>query len=638
MNTTPFWKKINQTVSGYSQNVTQDIVSEILKLSKKELVEGFLNYKPYSKKGYDEWIAVANVSNFMKEFVHELSQDINLDTSTAYPVMCNYLMFEYYGKIKEFWQITRIGTTINLKESIWNFYTAERMFHLKTLRHIFEFVNKNYEFAQQYEEFLASINIEELQNNLIKQFECLINEITPKNSDEKNKHFENWLCRNCREQTEIAMILILTVRYHSFNITQLTQICKLFVQNNFGTQAPYFEITQFLNKRDLQELMDKDLTEFWKKPATLELDKSLLNLHLNRGHTIIMFGWLILKYKSVRLEYDGERILELLKKRPFTLLHSIVSNDIFKNCTVGEVVLKAAHRMLDELCLMYNDRKMLYEEEGLVSVASEFLKQPDLAEICLKTRNGLDSVLEIAIESFPYDFFSFTAISQTLLGQKFQYKNTIHLLNNIPSFLSDMTWTIPKEEISVLRKSQRAFPNSDLIVFPPNTTVSGLTQRIFDEELVKKVIAGYNVVIQGIKHCVDMDLEVIGLQRCIEKLNKILIHLDGPLLHFELVKLYFDLHNAMVICRQNSFFDFCPEIVWKIFFPKLKPEYVSADVTKLLFNQYIFEDTIFMKLFQQEESKEDHTLMLTYIEILHNIMRYGPTKMKIKSLESLYSV
>lgn len=227
------------------------------------------------------------------------------------------------------------------------------------------------------------------------------------------------------------------------------------------------------------------------------------------------------------------------------------------------------------------------------------------------------------------------------------------MLNNIPSFLSDMTWTIPKEEISILRKSQPAFSDSDLIVFPPNTTVksygifgknlvqykgsysyflyleylvnllinNGLSQRKFDEDLVKKVISGYGIVIQGIKYCSDMDLKVVGLERIIKKINKILVHLDGPLLHFELVKLYFDVQNAMMLYRKSSFFDFCPEIVWKIFFPKLKSEYVGEEVKKILFNQYIFEDTIFMKLFQEEEFKEDHTLLLTYIKILHNIMK-----------------
>ncbi|XP_044256755.1 nucleoporin Nup188 [Tribolium madens] len=668
MCSTPFWRKIHQTISGHSQNITEDIVTEILKLSKTELLEGLLSYRPYTKKGYHDWVAISDVSICMKEFVHDISQVLNLDTSTAYPVMCNYLMFEYYGKIKEFWQITRMGSTIHLKESIWNFYTAERMFLLKTWRHIFECVDKDYEFAEQYKDFLKTIKIEELQNNLITQFEELLNEVTSNTFDERNPYNENWLCRNIREQIEILLILILTATHKPLDTPKLSHLIKLFTQNNFGTQPAFFDIRKYAKAQDLDQLMyaeigcyfsilenywDIEIADFWNQDSTSELDKSLLNLHLNPGHIIIMLAWLTLKFKSLNRDEDAEKILELFKRQPFILWHKILSDSMFKDCTVGEVVLRATHKMLDELCLMFDDRKILYEDGGVIKILAEFLKQPDLAEICLQTRNGLDCMMEIAIESFPHDFYSFTTIAQSLLGLRDQYKQTMHLLNNFPSFLSEMTWTIPKEEISVLRKNQPAFPDSDLIVFPPKTVVrsyrifgknliqykgkysyffhleylvtllinNGLCYRKFDEVLVKKIIAGYGVVIQAIRYCVDMDLRTIGLERIILKLNKLLVHLDGPLLNFELVKLYFDLQNALMLYRQSSFFKICPEIVWKIFFPKLKPEYLTQNVKNLLLNQYVFEDRIFMQLFQKEEFKEDHTLLLTYIRILSNIIK-----------------
>ncbi|XP_063929352.1 nucleoporin Nup188 [Zophobas morio] len=667
MSTTPFWKKIHQTVSGYSNNITEDIVAEILKLSKNELLEGLLTYKSYTRQGYDDWIANSNVSSYMKEFVHDLSQDLNLDTNLAYMIMCNYLMFEYYGKIKEFWQITRIGTTIHLKESIWNFYTAERMFLLKTWRHVFEFVNKDYEFAQQYQEFVRGIKMEELQNNLIKQFEIVIGEFSSKHLDDKSPHLENWLCRNIREQCEILSIIILTIEQKKLTVAQLTQLVMLFVQNNFSTTPPVYELRQYLSKRDLEELMfteigcyfvilenywDKDLTDFWKNSTTKELDDCLTGLHFKPAHTIIMLTWLVLKFKSLHDDQDSQSIVEVMTMQPFVLLRSLVSSNVFKNCSVGDVVLTAVHKMLDEFCLMYDDRKAFYEENGVIGILGEILKVSKLADLCLKTRNGLDTLVEIAIEAFPFDFFSFTTIAHSLLGQHSQYKQTVHLLNNVPSFLSEMTWTIAKDEISILRKSQPAFTDSDLIIFQPNTIVRsygifgqtlvqyrasysyflyleylvnclltvGVAQRKFDEELVRKVIAGYGVVVQGVMCCIDMDLKIVGLERVIQKLDKMLLHLDGPLLHINLVKLYFDVQNAMMLYRQSTFFEICPEIVWKIFFPKLRVECI-VDVKKLLFNQYIFEDTIFMKLFQEEEFKEDHTLLLTYIKILHNIIK-----------------
>lgn len=78
--------------------------------------------------------------------------------------------------------------------------------------------------------------------------------------------------------------------------------------------------------------------------------------------------------------------------------------------------------MLDELCLMFIEKKILYEDEGIAQILAEFLNQSDLADICLQTREGLDAIMEIAIQTFPYDFFSFTAITKSLLAQKNQYE------------------------------------------------------------------------------------------------------------------------------------------------------------------------------------------------------------------------
>lgn len=164
-------------------------------------------------------------------------------------------MFEYYGKIKEFWQITRSGTTANLKESIWVFYTSERMFLLKTWRHIFEFVNKNDEFSEQYKDFLKTTKIDELQDHLINQYETLLDEITLKRFEENSVYLDNWLCRNMREQTEILLIIVLTISHKNFDIAKLSQLIKLLAQSNFGTQPVLYEMKEHTKPEDLEDLM-----------------------------------------------------------------------------------------------------------------------------------------------------------------------------------------------------------------------------------------------------------------------------------------------------------------------------------------------------------------------------------------------
>lgn len=79
-------------------------------------------------------------------------------------------------------------------------------------------------------------------------------------------------------------------------------------------------------------------------------------------------------------------------------------------------MLRATHKFLDELCLRYDDRKGLFQQEAIIQIAQLILTQPDLAEICLQTRNGFDNIVALSFETFPYDFLSLTTIAHSLLA------------------------------------------------------------------------------------------------------------------------------------------------------------------------------------------------------------------------------
>ncbi|KAJ8953290.1 hypothetical protein NQ318_015872 [Aromia moschata] len=115
----------------------------------------------------------------MCNFIHALSKELNLDVNVGWTVICNFLMFEYFGKVDELKSIIRYDTNVKcLIENIWYFYSGDWMFLLKTLRHIFENVtNKEHVFYEQFNNFLKSIDTSLLWNNLVQMFDNLINEI-----------------------------------------------------------------------------------------------------------------------------------------------------------------------------------------------------------------------------------------------------------------------------------------------------------------------------------------------------------------------------------------------------------------------------------------------------------------------------
>lgn len=178
----------------------------------------------------------------------------------TYAVLCNYLMFEYYGKIKEFKKITKTGTTAILKEGIWSFYVAERMFLLKTWRHILEYMtDAGYEFSQQYKQFLTPAKVADLQKGLIEQLEYLINEICD-TYYKKNTCKDMWLMRINREQIEILQILMLTSDQSAFTTKQFTTILRLFLKNYFINQPAFVECAKNSMERDVDELLQAQIS------------------------------------------------------------------------------------------------------------------------------------------------------------------------------------------------------------------------------------------------------------------------------------------------------------------------------------------------------------------------------------------
>lgn len=150
--------------------------------------------------------------------------------------MCNFLMFEYFGKIDELKSIIRYDTNVRcLIDNVWYFYTADRMFLLKSLRHIFENIpNKQYKFYKQFDDFLKSVDIKVLWKNLMKTLDDLINEIDKDKAQMVSSEvLKNWINRNNREQVEVVTLLIHVIQYFTVDGSELEDILVLFLKHGF---------------------------------------------------------------------------------------------------------------------------------------------------------------------------------------------------------------------------------------------------------------------------------------------------------------------------------------------------------------------------------------------------------------------
>lgn len=168
-------------------------------------------------------------------------------------------MYEYYGKVDELKTLIKFDSKIEyLTENIWYFYSADRMFLLKTLRHILESLeNQNQICKTKIESFATNINASVLWKNLVKVFSNLIHEISKeKASNVPAKLLAEWIHRNNREQIEVVLLLMHTMNLPNFKLTgsELEEVFVMFIKHGFTGLPFYTESLTVSRKQDLDEI------------------------------------------------------------------------------------------------------------------------------------------------------------------------------------------------------------------------------------------------------------------------------------------------------------------------------------------------------------------------------------------------
>lgn len=172
-------------------------------------------------------------------------------------------MFEYYGKVDELKSIIRYDTDVRyFVDSIWYFYSADRMFLLKTLKFIFEFASNNstHMFRENFKTFINSLDLCSLWRNLLKVLGTLFNEVErDKAQSLPETTLRRWINRNHREQIEVVVLLLHTIQYCKLNGKELEETLKLFIRHGFTRHPIYLAGSPIARSNDLVEIKNSQI-------------------------------------------------------------------------------------------------------------------------------------------------------------------------------------------------------------------------------------------------------------------------------------------------------------------------------------------------------------------------------------------
>lgn len=226
------------------------------------------------------------------------------------------------------------------------------------------------------------------------------------------------------------------------------------------------------------------------------------------------------------------------------------------------------------------------------------------------------------------------------------------LLNNIPGFLSEIPWSDHRNSFYIGHQ-QRLFADTDLFVIPAGSLVERfsyqgmeLTRFVYQfsfftlmeqftksltnnryqmksewycyENVSNMVQVSYKFIIEILKKYEGDFKSDISMKRLIQHLQIISMQIpETSDKQYDYFKIYFDLMYTMIKCKIVDFSEAFPPLIKKKIFPQ---SLNYSKVNKQMFFSQVHNSSILLRNLKIEESKSDHSLLLMYLRLIHDMI------------------
>ncbi|KAF2883802.1 hypothetical protein ILUMI_22388 [Ignelater luminosus] len=493
MDSEPHWKRVWRAVSGTSKAGTPAVVDATLDVLKEHLLKGLTVYPSYAEVSLNKCVESYSLNDAMKEFMRSLSIALDLDSCRAWFILNNFLTYEDFGKTEDVNDYVKDETSKkDFINKIWQFYTMERTYLLKILSVILEnHKNISHPLHSAYSKFIDFVTYKELRESLFKQYSLLMNELILRKSNHMIS-LSNSVDRNSVEMVHILLLILTIMEIEKFTVADFLEIFKLIKQHSFTSTPECQEIIKHTNPVFLQHIRDCENTifiaafaNFWNNQDAWyshidEIDKMIKEIIHSTEASVMLITWAALLStlptelaKMIYDRYSHAYVTRALQDFVFKDLCKIIRNPIFQKCFPGMVAKTAVFTLFDILCISFNEENV-FVHDGSTDLLAELLREHKFAVLSLSESEGAKAFYLLVMRSFPYNFWAFTIITQSLISLKRDTKRIFNELLQLNSY-TEVYLTAEQRGLhlsnNMLTRAYRPF-NNDLIVFPAGTTAS----------------------------------------------------------------------------------------------------------------------------------------------------------------------
>ncbi|CAH1255988.1 unnamed protein product [Diabrotica balteata] len=675
------WMRVYPIIGPKEQHVSEYVVREVMDICKQNITDVLQIYKPYTRESFIHWKDTYSCKEIVSDdemcsFIHTLSRRMNLSSNQTWDTICNFLVYEYHGKRDELKNIIRFNSKLDiLIERIWDFYSLERLFLVKTLRHILENAdNKSDRHHKKFQAFINAVDMSKLWKMSVESFQEVTKEISKQSSHLVTEDLlKEWIHRNNREQVEMAFILINMLPHYKPVSGDIEKVLSICIRHFFGRAPLYPGALKISRKDDLVEIKNSEIVlvlalfqKVWKIPELLKkfepaLEEMLDFLKRPGNDDIVFYTWSLFKLTS-RENTDNEKrgifvdIEVVLKKGLFKSLYKVMKHNMFQGTKAETIMADAVNFLLTQSTDIYSDYQTIYEQEGIPEILSLIvqIKGADSVEI-------FEPIYAAAVECFPYMYEPFLELSKSVLSIPEKCASIVALLKHLPTFLSENVWK-RHEDISTLNEELPLFTDSKLFMIPFGTIIQrfrcrdidlvqikypfsffllleqyikslhssrfGLTPPIVFTNLKKLVISGYQFIHHYIKNYKDEYKKDVELKTLVSRLNLVPAKFcEGEKMDFELILLYFSINSTLVKLGFLDFMEAFPIDHRKKFMPVVT--HYNREHKDALFWQLSTKSYLIQAL-KEEEFKDTHQLLVEYLELLNYMVKNGRYPMEVQ--------
>ncbi|OWR40671.1 hypothetical protein KGM_201521 [Danaus plexippus plexippus] len=460
------WKQLWRWVS--SQTLTKEELTLVLNKNVLEaLGQGLASYKPHKTETFSQLQAKQPKQTKLLSIVQTLQNYIDVDSFQIWEILKHYLCDISYGTpANALKNVAFVDTRpAFLLPNAWNFYYSERLFLLKLLQNIVEFKSdQNHKYHEVFKKIIDSIGIDNLKTSLISQFEKVLSASPPprriQNDFGNDTIRQDWAQYNLKEQLVILQIIQLIANDHAITETEFIDLFKLFRKHNFAKNQGYNDVIDESHREACLRVMYMEVSLFtviingakiknkssWIDKTKERVECELTKLEPSVEHSLMLITWMMFTLQSeshaklFETQYHNYGSTAL-KMRVFEFIKQMLNNSVFSDGSKCALIFRLRiFQLLNELCDKFDGDGTLSHQPGIMSLCSDLLRTPVIAEQFWMLNQkedvfGVISVWNTALEYFPYNFSALSILSAGLAeAGKDSVRNLIAELKNLPVY------------------------------------------------------------------------------------------------------------------------------------------------------------------------------------------------------------